>query len=364
MQRAIIPRAVACAAVTVATDPIYAGLARQAELIAAGELSSRELTETCLERIARLDPTLNAFRIVFAERRAAAWLHDELRDAGHEAWVETHWVRPQWALSIALHATIGVVASLVAISAPLPGLIAAAVAAVSMALEGFGLPGLLRLAFPRRATQNVLTVPEEAGGVTLLISARYAAPKRGLGRRSLRRLPSGPQFWVAGALLLVALCAGLRELDLEGLWLGLLQFVPTIVILLALAAAGDAAVAEYAPGGEAPPAVAVALHDELRRNPPDRLSPALLLHGALRSHLRREKPGRRTTVLLELGPGSGYASSHPKLRAAAEAAGAGKRVRRPGIRRVPTLWLGVGSADVATLDLALACVDAIDAELP
>ena len=59
---------VACAAVTVATDPIYAGLARQAELIAAGELSSRELTETYLERIARLDPTLNAFRIVFAER--------------------------------------------------------------------------------------------------------------------------------------------------------------------------------------------------------------------------------------------------------------------------------------------------------
>ena len=68
MQRAIIPRAVACAAVTVATDPIYAGLARQAELIAAGELSSRELTEACLERIARLDPTLNAFRVVFAER--------------------------------------------------------------------------------------------------------------------------------------------------------------------------------------------------------------------------------------------------------------------------------------------------------
>jgi amidase len=68
VQRAIIPRPVACAAVTVATDPLYAGLARQAELIAAGELSSRELTEACLERIARLDPTLNAFRVVFAER--------------------------------------------------------------------------------------------------------------------------------------------------------------------------------------------------------------------------------------------------------------------------------------------------------
>ena len=67
-QRAIIPRPVASAAVTVATDPAFAGLARQAELIAAGDLSSRELTETYLERIARLDPTLNAFRVVFAER--------------------------------------------------------------------------------------------------------------------------------------------------------------------------------------------------------------------------------------------------------------------------------------------------------
>jgi amidase len=70
-QRAIIPRPVASAAVTSATDPVFAGLARQAELIAAGDLSSRELTEACLERIARLDPTLNAFRVVLAERALA-----------------------------------------------------------------------------------------------------------------------------------------------------------------------------------------------------------------------------------------------------------------------------------------------------
>ena len=56
---------------TAATDPVFAGLARQAELIAAGEISSRELTEAYLERIARLDPTLNAFRVVLAERALA-----------------------------------------------------------------------------------------------------------------------------------------------------------------------------------------------------------------------------------------------------------------------------------------------------
>jgi amidase len=66
------PRApVASAAVTGADDPVFAGLARQAELIAAGEISSRELVGACLERIARLDPLLNAFRIVLAERALA-----------------------------------------------------------------------------------------------------------------------------------------------------------------------------------------------------------------------------------------------------------------------------------------------------
>ncbi len=51
-----------------ASELAYAGIARQAQLIAAGEVSSRELVEVYLERIARHDPLLNAFRVVFAER--------------------------------------------------------------------------------------------------------------------------------------------------------------------------------------------------------------------------------------------------------------------------------------------------------
>src|SRR5499426_1922637 len=46
----------------------FAGVARQAELIRAGEVSSRELVELYLDRIERLDPELNAFRKVMAER--------------------------------------------------------------------------------------------------------------------------------------------------------------------------------------------------------------------------------------------------------------------------------------------------------
>ena len=51
-----------------ATDLAFAGIARQAELIASGEVSSRELVELYLRRIERYDGQLNAFKTVFGER--------------------------------------------------------------------------------------------------------------------------------------------------------------------------------------------------------------------------------------------------------------------------------------------------------
>jgi amidase len=69
-----------------ATDLAYAGIARQAELIAAGEVSSRELVDVCLERIGRYDKQLNAFRVVFDERaRMDADQADARRGAGASA---------------------------------------------------------------------------------------------------------------------------------------------------------------------------------------------------------------------------------------------------------------------------------------
>ncbi len=64
-------------------DLAYAGIAHQAELIASGELSARDLLEVYLERIARLNPRLNAFRVVFEERaRIEADQADARRKAG------------------------------------------------------------------------------------------------------------------------------------------------------------------------------------------------------------------------------------------------------------------------------------------
>ncbi len=46
----------------------FAGAARQAEMVRAHEVSPRELVQLYLDRIARLDPQLNGFRVVLAER--------------------------------------------------------------------------------------------------------------------------------------------------------------------------------------------------------------------------------------------------------------------------------------------------------
>ncbi|MGP0103501.1 MAG: amidase, partial [Solirubrobacteraceae bacterium] len=64
----------------------YAGIARQAELIASGEISSRELVDLYLLRIERLDPKLNAFRVVLGERaRLEADQADARRGAGGDS---------------------------------------------------------------------------------------------------------------------------------------------------------------------------------------------------------------------------------------------------------------------------------------
>ncbi|MBU3674498.1 MAG: amidase [Solirubrobacteraceae bacterium] len=54
-----------------ATDLAYAGAARQAQMVRDGECTAREVVEATLERIAEVDPLLNAYRVVFAEEALA-----------------------------------------------------------------------------------------------------------------------------------------------------------------------------------------------------------------------------------------------------------------------------------------------------
>ncbi|HEY6730579.1 MAG TPA: amidase [Solirubrobacterales bacterium] len=51
-----------------ADELAFVGAARQAKMVRAGEVSPKELVQLSLDRIARLDPELNSFRKVFAEK--------------------------------------------------------------------------------------------------------------------------------------------------------------------------------------------------------------------------------------------------------------------------------------------------------
>ena len=64
------------------TDVAFAGAARQAELIASGEISSRELVELYLGRIERIDPQVNAYRTVMADRALTEADQADRRRAG------------------------------------------------------------------------------------------------------------------------------------------------------------------------------------------------------------------------------------------------------------------------------------------
>src|ERR1700743_3100972 len=68
------------------TDVCFAGVTEQLGLLRDGRVSSVELVAAYLDRIARLDGELNAFRLVFDERaREEAVRADARRAAGEDA---------------------------------------------------------------------------------------------------------------------------------------------------------------------------------------------------------------------------------------------------------------------------------------
>lgn len=284
-----------------------------------------------------------------AERRAALWLHDDLVRRGYDPWMETVWVRPQWAWSLFWHAALGVAVSLAATAVPV-----VAVGGVVLALSWWS--GALARLFYRRATQIVVVEPP-GPGIELWLVAHTDAPRAGAGFR-LRRWFRGvhPSVVLVALLLSVVVVGALRGLGLEGRVIGAVQLVPTVGLLAAAAVALDSVLSDWTAGAgdTAGVAVALALHEELTARPPARLSVGLVLAGAgeawpygFRAWLRSEKRTAEDTVLVELGPcGSGsvaWSARHPQLVAAC-----GPEDRSPA-RRPTTMTRRLGSLYVRTV---------------
>ena len=267
-----------------------------------------------------------------AERRFAVACHDALRAAGHEAWVETHWIRPQHAAGIALAAALTAIAGLVALGAPVVGLVAAAIGAVCLALEAAhravpapaaaaapGDPGRARRAGARagRSTCCSRRGPTSRGAAGRSGSRGSAAgsggssPPRCSSRPRARRASPAPTGRCSARSSSSRPSCCSRPSRPPG-----------------TRASRGAATARRRPRRSTPRARAYAA---LVADPPPGVAAGLLLGApdARRAHLRRERlPARRTALLIVRdGP---VRSRHRQWRAAADAAGLPARRGGPG----------------------------------
>lgn len=173
--------------------------------------------------------------------------------------VEPTWVHPRWPLTHALHCLLGVVGSILAVEVPIAGFALVLAAATSIYGDFSARCYLLRRLTFRRASQNVVAVPEDDGRDLVLICAAYDAPRTGaafnrLPERGLaifRRLwpsasPSGIVFWSL-ATLLVPL--GARMAGLEAGWLALVQLPQTLTLVVATFYFGEIALSPASPAG-------------------------------------------------------------------------------------------------------------------
>ena len=194
-----------------------------------------------------------------AERRAAEHLAGRLRSLGREAEVEPISVWPNYALTHMLHALLAVVGSLVSVASPLAGVLIVAFALLSSVGDMTGTLFLVRRLTGRRASQNVVSSEGGDKPGTLVLVAHYDAARAGaiFGRRSVERravlaqrlrLPIGLGGVFAIAMLIVLLCTGIRLLGVESLLVSIVQFAPTVLLVLAVPALADVQLSSPVPG--------------------------------------------------------------------------------------------------------------------
>lgn len=173
-----------------------------------------------------------------AERRAGKHLCLRLQELGREAELEPFDVWPAWAQGYAVNAIVAIVGSVVAVSSPTLGTILVLIAAIATFLDLSGITPTTRRLFGRRASQNVVSWDEREKPGDLILVAHYdTGPTR---TRPLR-----PLFL---ALLVLLGCCVLRAAGMSGTALTLVQFIPTVGLIVYVALLLDIALSPAAPG--------------------------------------------------------------------------------------------------------------------
>jgi hypothetical protein len=284
-----------------------------------------------------------------AERRAALHLRRRLEGIGRQAELEAAEVWPGWPLAYAILAALGVLGSVLSVSLPALGAALALVAALLTFLDaGVLLPTARRL-LGRRASQNVVSWGGRDKPGRLVLVAHYDAGRGGIAlsqkaeaRRAalgnLIRRPIGPLepfFW---AQLVVLVCCVLRLAGLGGFLFTLIQFIPTVLLIVAVALLLDIALTPTRAGendNATGTALALRLAERLGAGRLDHFDVHVVLTGGqkalaagARAFFKRHKrdlPPERTVVLNIDAVGSGtvrftsregpllVVKSHPQL---------------------------------------------------
>jgi hypothetical protein len=306
-----------------------------------------------------------------SERRAARHLAGRLRALGREAELEAFSVWPAWPLAYALHAGLAIVGSALSVELPVAGAALALAAFLLTLLDVSGTLATTRRLLGRRASQNVVSWGDRAAPGALVLVAHYDSGRGGLVRRDAwrRRLavvgPLSPFLW---SLVAVLACCLVRLAGVEGTWLSIVQFVPTVVLIVSFALLLDMAMAAVQQG-ENDNASGVALALRLaERAEPELFGVHVVLTGSqkalaegMRSFVRSHKDelARDRTVVLNLdqvGDGSPRYTrregalpalrSHPQLVRLAEDVPA-----RPLSNRVPSDGFAARSAGIASITI-------------
>jgi hypothetical protein len=194
-----------------------------------------------------------------AERRAALHLRERLERLGRESRIEPTSVYPSYAAAHAIHALLAIVGSVLSVSAPIAGVALVLVAAISTFGDLTGSFLLVRRLTGRRASQNVVSQEDGERPGTLVLVAHYDAARTGLvfspaaarRRAALGRLirrdigPFEPFFWSIVAILA---CTGARLFDVESLALTIVQFVPTVLLIVSVPLLVDITLSGVVPG--------------------------------------------------------------------------------------------------------------------
>jgi Peptidase family M28 len=331
-----------------------------------------------------------------AERRAARRLARELTQHGRAARLETFWCRPNRALSHAWHVALGLAGSLLMVSEPAIGGALLLLALVSLLADELTGLSLGRRLTPERASQNVVSESAAERPVRLILTADYDAGRCGLvwhrrPRSMARRAGAlgrhrGPGWagWLALSLVWLLVIAALRLGGAGSGSVGILQLIPTVGLVLALAALLELAGAAPGPAANdnaSGVAVALAITRALDAAPPARLAVDVVLCGAadgggigLRAHLRRRRRALKPANTIVLGIAACGAGKpvwwvsdgplvplryHPRLRslvaglAAAEPAlGLGAHRGRGATPALPARFAGLPALSVGRVDRA------------